>query len=155
MRSFLGVVVAAILVTVAGSSSAQPAASLSGESPFAGIVKSWQEAYNRKDAAAVASLYTEDAIMVVPNGVLHGREAIQRNLEAGLNADTHDLSVNTVASHVDGNTGWIITEWKAQIRSQDGTVRPTNGFTNAIFAQSGNNWKIRVHTNVPAPPPKQ
>jgi uncharacterized protein (TIGR02246 family) len=153
MRSIFGVIVAAILVAVASPSWAQSAKSSPGDSPFASIVKDWQEAYNRKDTATIASFYTEDAIQVVPTGVIRGREAIQKSVEAGLNAGGHDLNVNTVAYHVEGNTGWIITEWSYRTRGQDGTVRPVNGFTNVILVQSGNNWKIRVHTEVPAQPP--
>ena|SRR5689334_18964555 len=153
MRLIFGVIVAAILVALAPPLWAQSTKSSPGDSPFASVVREWQEAYNRKDTATIANLYTEDAIQVVPTGVIRGREAIRKNVEAALNAGGHDLNVNTVAYHIEGNTGWIITEWSVQTRGEDGTMKPVKGFTSAVFVQSGNDWKIRVHTNVLAQQP--
>jgi uncharacterized protein (TIGR02246 family) len=36
------------------------------------------EAFNKKDAAALAALFTEDAIYAAPEGVFHGRQAIEK-----------------------------------------------------------------------------
>ena len=41
------------------------------------IVKKFDEAFNNGDAAAVAALYTEDAVQVTPQGPVFGREAIR------------------------------------------------------------------------------
>jgi ketosteroid isomerase-like protein len=42
------------------------------------IVKKFDEAFNNGDAAAVAALYTEDAVQVTPQGPVFGREAIEK-----------------------------------------------------------------------------
>jgi nuclear transport factor 2 (NTF2) superfamily protein len=44
------------------------------------IVKKFDEAFNNGDAAAVAALYTEDAVQVTPQGPVFGREAIEKLL---------------------------------------------------------------------------
>ena len=42
------------------------------------IVQAYKKASQAKDAAALAAAYTEDAILVVPEGPLVGRAAIER-----------------------------------------------------------------------------
>jgi hypothetical protein len=41
------------------------------------IDKKFDEAFNNGDAAALAALYTQDAVWVTPQGSVVGREAIQ------------------------------------------------------------------------------
>jgi len=43
--------------------------------------KKFEEAYNNHDAAAVAALFTEDAVLVTPHGTFSGRKAIEEKYE--------------------------------------------------------------------------
>jgi pimeloyl-ACP methyl ester carboxylesterase len=47
------------------------------------VIKKFDEAFNNGDAAALAALYTEDAVQVTPQGPVFGREAIEK-LFAGM-----------------------------------------------------------------------
>jgi len=40
--------------------------------------KKYDEAFNNGDAAAVAALFTEDAVLVTDTGPIYGREAIEK-----------------------------------------------------------------------------
>jgi uncharacterized protein (TIGR02246 family) len=42
------------------------------------VGKKYDEAMNNNDAAAVAALYTEDAVFVTDTGPLYGRQAIEK-----------------------------------------------------------------------------
>src|SRR5215469_13571763 len=39
------------------------------------------EAFTNKDAAAVAALFTEDGVLVAPDGIFSGRQAIEKRYE--------------------------------------------------------------------------
>jgi ketosteroid isomerase-like protein len=43
---------------------------------YTDLQKNFEEAYNRKDADAMAAAFTEDAIRVTPSGIFQGRDAI-------------------------------------------------------------------------------
>ena len=141
--SILSIAVAAIIFTAAGPARAQTGS----EAPFVSIAKSWMDAYNQKDAAAVANLYAEDAIQVAPNGIKRGRAEIQKNLQATIGTGRRYESITTVDPRIDGNTGWAIHEWKR--------VEADNGFAHVTYARVGNDWKIKVISVIPAPPPKK
>ena len=53
--------------------------------PLRETVQDWYEAYDAADASRLASLYTEDGIILLPTGQrLQGREAIARHYSAML-----------------------------------------------------------------------
>jgi uncharacterized protein (TIGR02246 family) len=39
------------------------------------------EAYNKNDAAAVAALFTQDALLVTPDGMFSGRQDIEKGMK--------------------------------------------------------------------------
>jgi ketosteroid isomerase-like protein len=43
--------------------------------------KNFEEAYNKHDAAAIAALFTEEAVLVTPHGTFTGRAAIEKKYE--------------------------------------------------------------------------
>ena len=43
--------------------------------------KNFEEAYNKHDAAAIAALFTDDAVLVTPHGTFTGRAAIEKKYE--------------------------------------------------------------------------
>ena len=42
------------------------------------IIKKYQEAFNKHDAAAMAAFYTEDAVLESPLGVFSGRAGVEK-----------------------------------------------------------------------------
>src|SRR4029079_4651794 len=65
---------------------------------YAELQRNFAEAYNRKDADAMAAAFADDAIRVTPSGVFQGRDAIRRNLQDVLKMGLHDYTVQRTIS---------------------------------------------------------
>jgi ketosteroid isomerase-like protein len=106
------------------------------------------EAYNKNDAAAGAALFTEDAVLVEPDGVFSGRQAIEKRY-----ADTFQQSpiINFHCtygrSHLNAidNAVWSTGEWRKLFKRQTGSVLAV-GYWSAIYVREGDTWKIRMLT---------
>jgi uncharacterized protein (TIGR02246 family) len=113
------------------------------------------EAYNKNDAAAVAALFTEDALLVEPDGLFSGRQAIEKRY-----ADTFQqspiISFNTSRErrylNAIDNAVCGAGQWTSTFQSQTGPVFAL-GYWSAIYVREGDAWKIRVWTINQKPPP--
>jgi ketosteroid isomerase-like protein len=116
------------------------------------IVKKFDEAFNNGDAAAVAALYTEDAVQVTPQGPVFGREAIEK-LFAGMFQQGHysnHLNKDDEGSpHMIGTAGnevWRTGEWSFTLQGESGGPIQLKGYWGAINVREGDTWKIRMLT---------
>src|ERR1051325_2667467 len=128
IRSIFSAAVFVLLAVPVQAQSTDPA-----NSPLAAVGKKYVEAYNRKDAAAVAALFTDDAVRVNTQGITRGREAIQKSTQAGLDAGGHDLKLQYLEAHIDGNTGWSIAEANVLVRGADGKDSPSRTLASLVW----------------------
>jgi uncharacterized protein (TIGR02246 family) len=105
-----------------------------------------EEAFSKNDAIAVAALFTEDAVLVAPDGMFFGRRAIEKRY-----ADMFQRSPITSFSgqrwqlNAIDNAVWSVGQfWSAQ-QSHTGPVF-VNGYSSAIYVREGDAWKIRMLT---------
>jgi ketosteroid isomerase-like protein len=111
-------------------------------------------AFSEKDAAALASLFTEDGLLVAPDGMFSGRQAIEKRYR-----DTFLRSPFTSfggPSHyllkaID-NAVWSVGEWSSTLQSKTGLVF-VRGYWSAIYVREGDAWKIRLLTLIERPRP--
>jgi uncharacterized protein (TIGR02246 family) len=113
-------------------------------------------AYVKNDAAAVAALFTEDALLVEPDGMFSGRQDIEKRY-----AETFRRSpitfFNTSRSrrylNAIDNAVWGAGQWASTFQTQTGPGSAL-GYWSAIFVREGDAWKIRMlTTNVTPTPP--
>jgi len=126
------------------------------------LSKKTGEAFNNNDAAAVAALYTEDAILVPDTGPVYGRAAIEK-FWAGLFKKFHVSNQADKAAedspHTIGTTGneaWSHGQWKVTLQGKDGKPFELTGNYTEIYRREGDAWKKRLDTwnTTPAPPAK-
>jgi uncharacterized protein (TIGR02246 family) len=122
---------------------------------FGQLHQALDEAYNKNDAAALAALFTEDALLVDPDGMFNGRQDIEKRY-----ADTFQrspiISFNTSRArrylNAIDNAVWGAGQWASTFQSQTGPGFAL-GYWSAIFVREGDAWKIRVWTINQTPPP--
>jgi uncharacterized protein (TIGR02246 family) len=119
----------------------------------------YHEAYANNDAAALAALYTWDAIIVTPQGPVYGRDAIENWYADEFerwHPKNHIDKVDPDSIRLIGTGGdavWSNGEWRETIQDPNGGLIESKGYWSAIDVREGDTWKIRLDTfNVtPAP----
>jgi uncharacterized protein (TIGR02246 family) len=111
---------------------------------FTALRTKYVEAVNTLDAAAMATFYTEDGVVVTPDGWFSGRENIEKwyayMFQRWHPADSirQDDQVTAV-----GSQAWAIGQWWSTLHGQNGPVL-ARGFWSAIYVREGEDWKIRM-----------
>jgi uncharacterized protein (TIGR02246 family) len=126
------------------------------------IGKKSDEAFLKSDAAAVASFFTEDAVLVNDTGPVYGRQAIEEyyaDMFQKLHYFSHDTTYDPTSPHpigTDGNGFWENGEWSSAIapRGEDCGPRQIRGYFALVEVREGDTWKARMATYnlTPAPP---
>ncbi|MGA7215205.1 MAG: nuclear transport factor 2 family protein [Terrimicrobiaceae bacterium] len=122
---------------------------------FGELNRGLDEAYSRNDAAAAAALFTEDALLVDPEGMSSGRQNIekryadrfQRSPIISFNCSWDRCYLNAI-----DNAVWSAGQWFGTFQSQAGPVFAV-GYWSAIYVREGDAWKIRLWTINQTPPP--
>jgi uncharacterized protein (TIGR02246 family) len=111
------------------------------------------EAFKNNDASAVAALFTEDGVLVAPDGMFYGRQAIEKRY-----TDTFQRwPITTFSSqrcqlNAIDNAVWAVGEWWSTIQSETGP-KFEGGYWSAIYIHEGDDWKIRLLTVSGRPQP--
>jgi len=114
--------------------------------------KKWDEAENNNDAAALAALFTEDAVFVTPEGMVLGRQAMEKQ-HADVFEQWHPTNHISTVDQVNaiGSDVWKVGECSCILQSPDGPL-PIKGYFASITVREGDAWKIRMLAYNMAPP---
>ena len=88
------------------------------------LTRKFDDAYNNNDAAALAALYTEDAVEVTDTGPVYGRRAIEKHFAdvfQKVHVSKHLLTIDQNSPHAmgtDGDVVWENGEWSCTITVQ-------------------------------------
>jgi ketosteroid isomerase-like protein len=147
--SRIAISVAAIMmlgaVSPASTRVSEPSA---GGEQFEKMQAEFAEAYNRKDVAAMAGFFSENAVRVTPAGIFRGRDEIGRELKrVVIELGLHDYSVRRSISRQQGAMVFNAGEWQAKIGD-----KPFHGYYSALLVREGDSVKIfEETTNVAVP----
>ena len=98
------------------------------------LSKTTDEAYNNGDAAAMAALYTEDAVLVTDKGPIYGREAIEKlyaRLFQVVHFANHTSKADRYFPHIIGTAGnevWSNGEWNTTLKVQNFVPEKRKGY---------------------------
>ena len=115
--------------------------------------QAWADAFNRGDAAALAALYTDDALLMPPGApLIRGKAAIEEQLakEAG---GGFKIEITSMESQSHGDVGHNLGTFS--VRDADGAVVDTGKFIE-IWKHVNGEWKLYAdiyNSDVPPAPP--
>lgn len=121
---------------------------------IAKVRAAWMDAANRKDAAAVAAMYTDDAVMVGTDAPpASGRSEIQNGL--GQMLPTSNIqSIDSRELVVSGDDAYDFGTYRQQMTPPTGPAKTINGYyLVTLKRQSDGSWKLYRHVNT-IPPTK-
>ena len=126
------------------------------------IGKKSDEAFIKGDAAALAALCTEDAVLVNDTGTIYGRQAIEKyyaDMFQRLHYFSHETTYDPTSPHpigTDGNGIWENGEWSCAIapRGEDCGPHQLRGYFASVKVREGDTWKVQmvIYNLTPAPP---
>jgi uncharacterized protein (TIGR02246 family) len=111
------------------------------------LAMKFHEAINRNDAAAIAALYTEDAVNVLPGGSFHGRQAIEKGWARVFQSwhPSNDIDKFDRFKAV-GNEVRTSGSWSDTVYPTGGAPSNREGIFTWIMVREGDAWKIRRAT---------
>ena len=125
---------------------------------LAALPKKFAAAFNNNDGAAVAALYTEDAVLVTDSGPVYGRADIENYVDLFQNLHFSNFISKPDQYHNIGTAGnevWVNGEWNNTAQGRNGGPIQLNGYWANIQVREGDDWKIRLDVfNVTPPPAK-
>lgn len=137
----------ALVLAIATPAFAQEqAASAPDRQAITDLAKRHDEALNRKDAAAAASVFTDDALVLPPGPLLVGREAIQKDMEKGISVGLADHATTVDQIHVAGDIAWTTGTWSATGPGPANSRRELRGNYSTVEQRDGGGWKVRSLT---------
>jgi uncharacterized protein (TIGR02246 family) len=111
----------------------------------------WIEAFNKKDAAALAALYTADAVLL-PQGQgqpIVGADNIRQFMDQMINEKLENMVLPvTEANMMDPKSLYQAGTWSADAGGQHVT-----GTYMSVIVEDGGDWKYRADTWNMMPPP--
>jgi ketosteroid isomerase-like protein len=119
------------------------------------VIKKHTDALDKNDAAAVAANFTEDGVLVAPDGTFSGREAIEKYYEEvfkQVDLSNNLAPVDEDSPHMIGTPGkemWATGKWTATVKGKNFGPIEAKGAWSVI--PEGEDWKIRMLTFNEAP----
>ena len=117
------------------------------------LAAEWAAAYNAKDAAKVASLYADDAVLLPPNlPMVKGRANIEAHFKGEIQQGVTNLQLKPMESVISGSQAFEAGTSTATVPGG----QTDQGKYLVVLKRVGNDWKIAYDIyNSDAPPPPQ
>jgi uncharacterized protein (TIGR02246 family) len=110
-----------------------------------GIVDAFWKAEQAQDAAAIAALFTTDAIRVFPDGLVLGQAEIEKRSRKSFESFTADADKLDQIKVIGDNAIWVTGTWSGTWAGPNGPIRLSGRWV-SDYVREGGAWKIRANT---------
>jgi uncharacterized protein (TIGR02246 family) len=115
----------------------------------------WLAAFQAKDAEKIASMYTDDAVWINPEGTFHGSGRIKDELKKMLDRGDTVSAIPTAKAVRSGDLAWAEGTYTGTIANpKGGEPLPGNGSWVTTLKNVNGKWMLATHTSVPAAVPR-
>jgi ketosteroid isomerase-like protein len=120
-------------------------------------IKKHTDALDKNDAPAVAANFTENGILVTPDGPVFGRESIEKyyvDVFKQVQLSDNLAPADDDSPHIIGTTGsqmWATGKYSATVKGHNFGPVAAKGYWSVI--REGDDWRIRMLTFNTTPPP--
>jgi uncharacterized protein (TIGR02246 family) len=114
-----------------------------------------KDAISRAEAAAVASFYADDAVVLPPSGrIYRGKKDIRRMWRLMMRNGLKEFSISTRELRADGNVAYEFGQVSVDVENDDGKQPFIESAKYvAVWRHSPEGWKLHRHIwNTNAPP---
>ena len=120
------------------------------------LAKEWADAFNAKNAAGVAALYTEDATVNPPNeAAVQGRKNIQTWVQKMIDQGMNKMVLTPTESAISGNIAYEAGTYSATVTSPGSKPVTDKGKYVVVLKQAGGSWLLAhdiFNSDLPPPP---
>jgi len=158
----IAVAAAVVLAACAGTSSSTTEFTKADADEIRAMVRDFVAAYNAKDSAKLAGLYTGSGMVMVPNSsVVHGFDSIKGYYDMRLGAlGARDLEISATPTG-QGRFAYAVGTYSLRMAPEGGPESRDRGKLLFLFQKMpGNNWRIEIMMyssdlapEAPPPPP--
>jgi len=110
--------------------------------------EAWDAAFNQGDAKTVASLYTDDAMLLPPtHDVIEGTAGIEQFFTGVIGSGATDHTLQPIRIVEDDDTVVAAARWSAKGKDRDGVATTFQGMATHVFErQDDGSLKLGLHT---------
>jgi uncharacterized protein (TIGR02246 family) len=109
------------------------------------LARQYDERYDARDPAGMASLYASDGVLVSPAGpIIRGREALKTYYAKRFASGAKGHAINVLEVHLQGNAGYALSEFSVTTPQANGELRQLHGTIVSIYQQDPDGWHLRL-----------
>ena len=121
------------------------------------LIEQLRTAFNAKDSAKAAALYSTTGVVMPPNrALMRGRQFVQQYYDDRFAEGASDLEMTTSDVSGQGNLAYASGDFRLNLVAKDGPKRRDRGKFLWVFRKNNNQWLIEYvifSSDFTAPPP--
>ncbi len=146
MKSLIKTTLAIIAFGLISTGSAH-AAEANANAILEKLNNNWNQAFNNANAALLASMYAERAVLSPGNGkILNGRTEIKNLFKSFFEAGLNNHKIEIVTAGGDEKSLYQVAKWSASGAEKDGVKATYSGVTTSTYQKDANGkWVASSH----------